>query len=161
MATRSKHTISLMGGLVAFALGVTAGCVFVVVDQVDCGVNAYDYGGSCACFAGYDGDPYTECEPLLDLLLTDLCDDGLDVEWRVFAEERDWVWPEGGNVFVTTGYEVDNYQTIQCHEGESLCFGAASGEQSWGLGIEGDLDCDDCCFDCGAYEFDLGYLTCG
>jgi hypothetical protein len=161
-ATRGEHlkvglalaTLTLSGGL---------GCIVGVVDGPDCGVNAYDYGGTCACVAGYDGDPYDECEPLMDLLVTDLCDDGLDVEWKVFSEDRDWVWPTGSQVFVTAGYDFDNYETIQCSEGESLCFGALAGEQTWGLGLEGPaggLNCEDCCFDCGPYTFDLGYLTC-
>jgi hypothetical protein len=155
-------------GRVAFSLfgllvGVTTGCIIAQVPGVDCGVNAYDYGGACACIANYDGDPYEACEPLLDVVLTDLCDDGLDIEWRVFAEGREWVWPDSGHVFVTSGFDVDVVQSLQCQEGESLCFGAAAGDQSWGLGLDGfdgGGSCSDCCFDCGAYQFDLGYLTC-
>ena len=150
-------TAALLGG------GLSNACVIGVVDTPNCGVNAYDAGGTCACLVGYDGDPYEACDPLIDLLITDLCDDGLDIEWRIFAEERSWVWPDGSQVFVTAGYDVDTVETLQCYEGETLCFGAASGDQVWGLGLEGpggNLSCTDCCFDCGAYLFDLGFLTC-
>ena len=139
------------------------GCVLSSVPGPECGLNAYDYGGACACIANYDGDPYEACEPVMELLITDLCDDGLDIEWRVFAEDRDWVWPDAAQVFWTAGYDVDVIESLQCQDGESLCFGAVAGDEVWGLVLEGpggELACTDCCFDCGAYLFDLGFLTC-
>jgi len=155
-------------GLSAFALGLSTSCVLAVYEdeQPQCGPNAYAADGQCWCYEYFDGDAYdldVGCDPILTFRLTDSCDDGRDVEWRVWSLDRDWVWPEQGQVFVTAGYGVDTLQDIRCHEGELLCFGAASGQTWWELGLEGPdgpHSCSDCCVECGSFEHDLGFLTC-
>ena len=162
-----RSTLARRGMLFAAGLlgAVGAACVVAVVDDGGaCGINAYFTSGQCYCLDGFGGDPDQGCDPIMTVWITDACDDGLPIQWRLFADEREWVWPEEGLVFETTGYLEDNYQDILCFEGERICFGGAAGERVWDLGLEGPQgphSCDDCCFDCGAYEFDLGYLGCG
>src|SRR5690606_5404186 len=93
----------------------SAACVVAVVDDGDaCGVNTFYGSGSCHCLDGYGGDPDQGCDPIMTLWITDACDDGLPIQWRIFADERDWMWPLDGQVFETTGYLEDNYQDILC-----------------------------------------------
>jgi hypothetical protein len=114
------------------------------------------------CASGYDEEPNV-CRPtaLLDWLLTDSCDDGLDVEFRLWAQDREWVWPGGDEVYETPGVSVDALQRIACAEGELVCFGGRAGAVEWGLGLDGQGDCSECCTPCTDGVFDLGFLTCG
>jgi hypothetical protein len=113
------------------------------------------------CQNGADEDP-AACEPVLlqSWRLTDGCDDGQDVRWRLWAEQRDWVWPTIDTVFVTGGLDRGHEEVIECIEGERICFGATSGDLSWGIGADGDRSCEDCCFACDGYAVDVGTLGC-
>ena len=157
-----------MAGLWAatFAAGIAGGgCVLYAVDDNEpCGVQAVRINGMCECLSGYEGDPETVCDPIMTFLITDACDDGLDLEWRAFALDRDWIWPGASEVFVTPGFDVDAHQKIACIRDETVCIGAAAGEVEWGLGLDGPQaaqSCGDCCYTCGPWEVDLGLYTCG
>ncbi|MBK8264563.1 MAG: hypothetical protein IPK80_24870 [Nannocystis sp.] len=152
-----------------------------------CGLNAYCSEGLCYCNAGAvavcgsgdclavdslcDGaqscangaDEAPElCNPTvaMDWSVVDRCDDGIDAEWRLFAADRDWIWPNADSVFVTPGFDVDVPESIECGEGEWICFGATANDRNWGIGADGSLDCDDCCWECGDYRVDVPYLIC-
>ncbi len=118
--------------------------------------------GEYDCPNGADED-MSVCNPPVEveLLITDECDDGLDIDYRLFSEDRDWVWPASG-VFTTGGLFTDTYEEITCLQGEAICFGGAAGEFIWGVGLEGTDSCPDCCWICDAYfgPVDLGRLTC-
>jgi hypothetical protein len=152
-----------------------------------CGENAYCADGNCYCEEGTvavcgtpdcipranlcdgtadcpnaaDEDPAV-CYPAVvqEWLLTDTCADGLDVEWRLWAWDRDWVWPGPHEIFVSGGLYIDSYEAIECAEGELICFGGQAGDRVWGVGTDGAYDCDDCCSTCAADLVDVGYLAC-
>jgi hypothetical protein len=160
--------------------------------SLDCGQNAYCSEGGCFCELDHvavcganagcmpesrlcddkedcpnaaDEAPAVCGTPIFqDWVATDNCDDGEDFEWRLYALERDWAWPADGASFYTTGFYVDAYQTIQCFEGETICYAAASGSIAWGFNLDGSGECDDCCFACTeevVYIGPEGYLECG
>ena len=148
------------------ALGFTSaaglGCVFYVEDT-ECGPFAYAYRGECFCEDGYTGEnPRGEgCEPLMTFRVTDDCDDGADVAWKLFSDDRDWTWPQQDGIYLTPGLGFDGLETIVCEEGELICFGAESDSGlSYGVGLDFSQSCSDCCFVCDSYEVDIGYLTC-
>jgi hypothetical protein len=96
----------------------------------------------------------------MSILVMDLCDDGLDVEFRLFSEDSAKTWPVNSTLF-TAGYEVNTIHEIRCSEGEFVCFGAQAGDLSWGVGLANDLNCEPPLrFKCGPYTVDAGYLTC-
>lgn len=155
----------------------------------DCGQNAYCSEGACFCELDhvYVCGPNAGCLPndrlcdaspdcpnsadeqpavcsapvFQEWLLTDSCDDSLDIQWRLFSQDRDWTWPSKDEVFRSAGYSVDVYQLIECFEGETICFAGESGDVKWGFNLDGTGTCEACCAMCGSQQtLDLGYLTC-
>ncbi len=154
-------------GVLALGLGGMLGCILYVDEStsecyaVTCGANAYCDQGLCSCHPGYGGVADVGCEPLMSVLVTDLCDDGLDVEFRLFSQDYATTWPTNSTLF-TAGYNVDTIHEIRCASGEIVCFGAQAGELSWGVGLDGELGCGaPFRFECGPYTVDAGFLTCG
>lgn len=155
--------------------------------ELGCGANAYCSDDLCYCQAGsvsvcgnggclpldqvcdgeincQDGvDEAVEiCNPTVEMnwSVIDSCPDGLDSEWRLFSDDRDWNWPAGEDVFWTDGLDVEVIATIECSLGESICFGAGAGEQTWGIGLDGLGDCEDCCWQCDSITALVPYLIC-
>ncbi len=157
--------------------------------KADCGQNAYCSEGACYCELDHvavcgvnagcmpanrvcDGTP--DCPNSADenvavcgapvfqeWLITDDCDDNLDIEWRLYAQDRDWAWPDATSTFVTSVLGAEDYQTIQCFDGETICMAGAAGDTVWGLNLDGSGSCDTCCFLCGTGMVnDLGFQTC-
>lgn len=160
LRTSSRWTSSRFA--LAFICASVIGCVFYV-EETECGPFAYDYRGACFCEDGYEGDdPQGEgCSPRMSFRLTDDCDDGDDVYWKLFSDDRDWTWPAGDSTYLTPGYAYDDLQTITCQADEWICFGAETyGGLVYGVGLDFTADCSDCCFRCESRELDLGYLTC-
>lgn len=152
-----------------------------------CGLNAYCDQGACRCADGFvavcgtgdcipeaqlcdglddcanaaDEDPGV-CYPVIvqEYLVTDDCDDGEDVVWRLWAAERDWVWPGPDEAFVTRGVGVDASELVECRRDELVCFGASLGGVHWGVGADGTRTCEDCCSRCSGDLVDLGWLGC-
>jgi len=142
-----------------------------------CGAHAWCDDGACQCDSGYvaacgDGtclataylcDGKEDCgdgrdeeaevclDPIVqEWVIVDACDDDLDIEWRVWALERDWVWPAIDDTFTTWGLDHVSREPLECIEGELLCFGGGIvGGHSWGVGLDGLGECDDCCAACG------------
>jgi hypothetical protein len=141
-------------------LGLGSGCIIDNPEPLSCGVNADEVLHECRCDNGYDGDPYEGCHPIQTYILTDDCDDGYDIQWRLFSQDDDWQWPAGASSYTTPGFGFDQIEEIQCYDGEWICFGAESNGLEWGVGIDGGLACDDCCYECGAWTVDVGYLAC-
>lgn len=156
---------------------------------LDCGQNAYCSEGECYCELDhvYVCGPNAGCMPesrlcdktqdcqngadealvacapsiFQEWLLTDSCDDNIDIEWRLFSQDRDWAWPNIDTTFKTTGFGIDQYQVIQCFEGETICFAGKSGSTVWGFNLDGSGQCDACCARCGQDQtLDIGLLTC-
>lgn len=155
--------------------------------QTTCGLNAFCDAGACRCADGFVAvcgtgdcvasralcDGAADCanaadeDPLVCFdgavqpwTVVDRCDDGAPVRWRVWAQDRDWVWPNPDETFVSDGYDRETEQSIECLVGELLCFGAESAGSVWGVGLDGRGQCDDCCEPCGIEAVDVGELTC-
>ncbi len=69
------------------------------------------------------------------------------VEVELYSQDRNHVWPGGGEV-----YYLDDGETKQiplaCEEGEQICYGAwISGDKGtyWGTGPDNAETCTDCC----------------
>ena len=92
--------------------------------------------------------------------LLDDCEDGRDVEWRLWSRDRDWAWPGPDETFFTDDEGVPSHEEVECLVGERICFGAEAGEQQWGVGVDGTAHCDSCCFICSEQPVELGGLTC-
>lgn len=148
--------------VIAFLVAATLGCV-IYEDGLDCGPYAYAYRGSCYCDDGFQGDDPAGggCSPIMSWRVTDACDDQGDIAWKLFSNDRDWTWPTGESVYLTTGFNYDSLEAIVCERGELICFGGESDSGlEYGVGLAGTAGCDDCCFECDAYELDFGLLTC-
>jgi len=94
-------------------------------------------------------------------LLIDACGDGADIEWRLWSQTQDWAWPGPDEAFVTPGDGFNAVETIACLEGDLVCLGARSAAFEWGVGLEGTLPCENCCYICGFETVDFGALECG
>lgn len=152
-----------------------------------CGLNAFCDGSGCACVEGYvavcgTGDcmPVEQvCDGVADCVndrdedpevcdvaevqhwsLADDCVDGLDVHWRLWAQDRGWVWPSLDDAFVTEGVGVAQRASIECIRGETICLGAEAGGVQWGVGLDGTTACDDCCHPCVPGVIEFGSLAC-
>ena len=95
----------------------------------------------------------------------DACDDGSGIELRFFDLTNDLVWPSDDEVYVLDRTEIFSFP-LACRAGAKVCYGADDGLgiDWWGVGIDGDEDCEDCCYTCpaGGATVDLGpiALTC-
>lgn len=156
--------------------------------QTTCGLNAYCEASACRCAEGFvavcgtgdcvatralcdgspdcanaaDEDPYV-CHDgaVQSWSLVDACDDGDDLQWRVWSRDRDWVWPNIDDVFVSSGLDTVSRESIECLVGETMCFGGVAGDgAAWGVGLDGRGSCGDCCFECSGDPVVLGDLTC-
>ncbi len=152
-----------------------------------CGLNAWCDDGACVCEQGFvavcgtgdclglgkvcDGTP--DCANQADELpqtcaqqvvqqwtVVDDCDDGVDVQWRLYSRDRDWAWPVADTVFVTDAPGIPSHEEVECLQGETICFGADAQGRTWGVGIDGTDQCDDCCFLCRVDPVDLGVVGC-
>ena len=153
-----------------------------------CGINAYCDGNACVCADGFvavcgtgdcmplaqvcdgiadcvnerDEDPEVcEVAEVQSWVVVDDCVDGLDVHWKLWAQDRGWVWPTLDDAFVTEGVGVASRATIECVRGETICLGAEVQGVRWGVGLDGTRDCDDCCHPCLPGVIDFGALACG
>ena len=152
-----------------------------------CGLNAYCEDGACVCEQGFlavcgtgdclalrqlcDGVP--DCANQADeadetcaqqavqqWTLVDDCDDGRDIEWRLWSRDRDWAWPGPDEAFVTDDEGVPSHEEVECLFGEQICLGAVAGARTWGVGVDGTGHCEGCCFICSEEPVDLGGLSC-
>ncbi|MEM6995014.1 MAG: hypothetical protein AAF721_31160 [Myxococcota bacterium] len=97
---------------------------------------------------------------VMEWVVTDGCDDGLPLKWRLWAADREWVWPSADVRFETPGLSQPGVESIECYEGEVVCFGGSAGEADWGVGASGSLSCEDCCEPCREVSLDYGALAC-
>lgn len=72
------------------------------------------------------------------------------VEVELYSQDRNYVWPGNGEVFVLDDGETKQ-MPLSCNEGEKICYGAwIKGDQEtyWGVGPGNKEACDDCCYTC-------------
>ena len=73
------------------------------------------------------------------------------VQIAFYARERNHEWPGNGQAWDLNDYNNHTY-TLNCRQGEKVCFGAwVTGNSSkfWGVGFGGKQGCPSCCFFCG------------
>ena len=155
--------------------------------ETTCGLNAYCDERACVCAEGFvavcgTGDcmPLEQvCDGIADCVnerdedpevcevaevqhwsLVDDCDDGLDVRWRLWAEDRGWVWPSLDDTFLTEGVGIAARESVECVRGETICVGAEVDGVRWGVGLDGTISCEDCCHPCLPGVIEFGALAC-
>ncbi len=68
------------------------------------------------------------------------------VQFGLFSQNRKKAWVYG------LSDHAQHTVNISCQPGESVCVGAWQADNlgvRWGVGYNGDGDCDDCCYICG------------
>ncbi len=112
-----------------------------------CKADCTDYDRSTFCLQKTIESP--------EFAVTDSCDDGYNIEWRIF-DRTDGViiGPEDTTkVYLTDAMDEPQQLEIDCYFGNEICVGALqhkeNAETYWCLGINGDRNYDpDCCIPC-------------
>lgn len=93
----------------------------------------------------------------IELTVVDQCPDGEDIQYRFFefvsrsSTRPAGVWPGGDRVYVTRGYSLRSTSRLRCTTGRLVCYGGESRTTQriyWGLGIDADKSCSQCCVTC-------------
>ena len=109
----------------------------------------------CQRDCGDDQKCIWDCEKLFTVAsfqIVDACDDGFPLTYRFFDKTHCQVWPSATTSFATGGLGVISAHDIECETGTAVCFGGhtdGGGGVALGLGLNGDLQCPDCCTLCG------------
>ncbi len=72
------------------------------------------------------------------------------VEVELYSQDRDHVWPGGGQVYLLDDGETKT-MPLSCQAGETICYGAwISGDKGtyWGVGPDNSQTCENCCYTC-------------
>jgi len=80
---------------------------------------------------------------------------GRQIEYKLYAWNRNWSWPGGNRVFVLPANRRTYKTKIQCQRGEKVCYGAwqsSNRRVSWGVGYNARFNCNNCCFTCKGVE---------
>lgn len=76
---------------------------------------------------------------------------GRRVEFQLYSQRRNWVWPRANRVYVLP--DARRYVTdISCQPNEKICFGAwvaGNTNRYWGVGYRNSQGCASCCYICG------------
>ena len=93
--------------------------------------------------------------PTVVLNIADGCNDGVSLRYRAFSATSptarpDRVWPSSSETYVAQVVEQAYTHRLSCTPGRNICFGAegSDGQGRWGVGIDGDRSCNDCCVTC-------------
>lgn len=76
------------------------------------------------------------------------------VSVEFYSQDRNYVWPGGGKVYVIDDYKTHSYP-LSCRSGETICYGAwvrNRTSQYWGVGYDDDHGCKSCCWICDGGE---------
>ena len=112
------------------------------------------------CVWGCESQSQTQASSLT-FQFVDRCNDGRNVNFRLWERPRgedvtssSRRWPAGGSTWATTGYgRTVTTGALRCPVGGHICYGAQlrtadDRRWSWGVGIDADDGCTDCCFQC-------------
>lgn len=103
---------------------------------------------------GCDQEDEEEKEnPSVTFTVEDACNDGYRIDYRFFAYSQgasrpEGVWPSWSEIFHTRRLGEEHSHSLSCTPGQNICYGARTGDVSWGVGIGGDEGCSDCCVAC-------------
>ena len=93
-----------------------------------------------------------------EFLITDACDDGLDVEFRLFSLDTTQTWPNSSTL-LTAG--LDATRSADPLRGGARVFGARAGDLVWGAGLDGQGGLQRPFLYLQLKQVDMSYLTCG
>ena len=93
----------------------------------------------------------TSSEPRQAWTMSDRCNDGKPIHYRFMEEENGrfvWFWPDANRVYVVDEFGEETTTINVRAVGDKICFGAETpdGRTYWGVGLDGDQRCDDCCY---------------
>ncbi|KZX50342.1 hypothetical protein A3709_11345 [Halioglobus sp. HI00S01] len=82
--------------------------------------------------------------------IADGCNDGYRINYRFFDRDNNLRWPAGGGVYYTSALNQTYTSYLSCETGGLVCYGAESSDQyfTWGVGINDNSGCTDCCITC-------------
>lgn len=66
------------------------------------------------------------------------------------SQDRNHQWPGNGKAYKIADYKVHSYK-LSCQNGETICYGAwleGDSTQYWGVGMDNENYCTDCCYVC-------------
>ena len=83
-------------------------------------------------------------------MIEDACADGREIEFRFFQIRSGnivRVWPSSSRVYIAPFGEpvTATLDPSQPELGGQICFGGESGNRYWGIGLDGNQGCDNCC----------------
>jgi uncharacterized protein (TIGR02145 family) len=93
---------------------------------------------------------------VIELSITDSCDDGYRIDFRFHDVDDNLVWPSA----IAENYGQKYTHSLLCTKGNKICYGAETGSQSWGVGLSGNQGCDSCCVSCEDAVTHAWNLTC-
>ncbi len=93
--------------------------------------------------------------PTITFRFTDGCNDGFGIVWRAFEQRNDDLtgleWPGQNRNYVIPPGDT-HVRVLACTTGTDACYGASTDETNprvhWGVGVNGDRGCDNCCIAC-------------
>ena len=100
--------------------------------------------------------------------IEDGCNDGYRINYRFYGYNSQntatRVFPAQNRQYYTPGYNREVRHSLGCaDEVVRICFGAETGNTTWGVGLDGDQSCTNCCYTCpssGVTNYRTSRLTC-
>jgi len=73
-----------------------------------------------------------------------------DLAIEFYSQDRNHVWPGGGDVYVLGTSDGAMAYPLSCQPGENICFGAWTLDRRsfWGGGVDMSQSCEACCAVC-------------
>jgi hypothetical protein len=104
--------------------------------------------------------------PQMEWRITDACDDGLPIRYKFFHRDGGrtlQTWPSPTTHYVAREYgRTYEHSLTPIEVGDRICYGAErDGGSYWGIGLDGDRGCEECCLTASAGQNSIGRgLTC-
>ncbi len=100
----------------------------------------------------------------MNFSITDGCNDGYFTRFKFYDVDNDLVWPNANTHYTTPGLGVRSTKPLACIPGAKICYGASlqadGGGTYWGIGLNGDRSCTNCCYTCTGGSTAGKNLTC-
>lgn len=74
------------------------------------------------------------------------------VQIEFYSQDREFAWPGGDEAYNLDDSDVHEFP-LTCQRGETICYGAwvtGNDDLYWGVGMNDQYTCKNCCFKCGA-----------
>lgn len=101
-----------------------------------------------------------EAAKKIRFIVSDRCNDATEVDYRFFDTANNKLWPSSEEFFYTRKYKKPYLSVLRCDRGAYVCYGASSGDKYWGVGLNNEQGCTDCCYSCRGQVVRLK-LVCG